>query len=377
MSADPMIHDVTNSRDLNRYSYVHNNPLSYVDMNGYGFFKFLKKIAFGIFSGKNWKAFLAIAVAVLLAQPWALPAILPNSIAGSTFLAGAVQQGITGGISSVIATGRPKAFLTGFGQGFATYGVGHGLFGGLNGKAGILGITSSQSAKFGSAAYFGKAVAHGVVGGAFAEIRGGSFSSGFLAAGFSSAVAPLAPSGNIWSGAAFSAAAGGVGSVLGGGKFADGAVTGAFTYLFNEALTAREGNSPAARVARLINKLLSSEKSKVTELINLGEEEVTLELKRRGDQVTFKVTKGGGWVTVAAGEATLSVDGSTVTFSDITFEEKMLKVESGPTVVTLSDGPDGSLNVTSNGDLTGTLTVPFKGTQNIFVPGGSTTVPDE
>lgn len=81
----------------------------------------------------------------------------------------------------------------------------------------------------------GKAVAHGVIGGAFSEIRGGSFKSGFLAAGFSSAAASYAPA-NEWAGAAFNAAAGGVGSVLGGGKFADGAVTGAFTYLFNHAL---------------------------------------------------------------------------------------------------------------------------------------------
>lgn len=214
MSADPFIHDVTNSQDLNRYSYVHNNPLSFVDQNGYGFFskigKFFKKI---------WRALLAIVVAVTL-QFELLPAILPETIFGSEFLAGAVTAGISGGVSNVVLTGKPKAFLSGFGQGFATFGVGHGIFAKVN-------------TSFGSAGYFGKAVAHGVVGGAFAEIRGGSFRSGFLAAGFSAAAAPLAPS-NIWAGAAFSAAVGGAGSILGGGKFADGAVTGAFTYLFNE-----------------------------------------------------------------------------------------------------------------------------------------------
>jgi hypothetical protein len=95
------------------------------------------------------------------------------------------------------------------------------------------------------------------VGGAFAEIRGGSFRSGFLAAGFSSAVAPLAPSGDAWRAAAFHAAAGGVGSVLGGGKFADGAVTGAFAYLFNDALddVARARRQAAGDAARAIDRV--------------------------------------------------------------------------------------------------------------------------
>lgn len=70
MSADPFIHDVTNSQDLNRYSYVHNNPLSYTDQNGYGFFK-----SIGKFFKKFWKPLLAIIVAVVLQQPWALPSL--------------------------------------------------------------------------------------------------------------------------------------------------------------------------------------------------------------------------------------------------------------------------------------------------------------
>ena len=61
MSADPFIHDVTSSQDLNRYSYVHNNPLSYTDQNGYGFFKSL-----GHFFKKLLKPLLAIVVAIAI-----------------------------------------------------------------------------------------------------------------------------------------------------------------------------------------------------------------------------------------------------------------------------------------------------------------------
>jgi len=83
-------------------------------------------------------------------------------------------------------------------------------------------------------------------------VRGQSFSSGFLAAGFSSAAASLGPDPltHLWKGAAYSAAAGGVGSILGGGKFADGAVTGAFIYLFNEAAGGRIGNREELRQQR-------------------------------------------------------------------------------------------------------------------------------
>lgn len=223
MSADPFIHDVTNSQDLNRYSYVHNNPLSYTDMNGYGFFKSLGK-----FFKKILKPLIALAVALTLQFE-----LLPLLIAGPTATFGSLSTiaqvavaGISGGVSNVILTGRPKSFLTGFGQAVATFGVGHGLFNG--------------GAAFGSAKWAGKAVAHGVVGGAFAEIRGGSFKSGFLAAGFSSAASPLGPSDGSWKGAAFGALTGGTASVLGGGKFADGAVTGAFVYLFNDSIRDRD-----------------------------------------------------------------------------------------------------------------------------------------
>ena len=129
-----------------------------------------------------------------------LPAILPglaSAQAGSFANGQAAIAGISSGAANVVLTGKPKAFLTGFGQGFLSFGGGIAI--------------------------------RAVIGGAFSEIRGGSFKSGFLSAGFTAAALPFAPR-NVWSGAAFSAAVGGTASILGGGKFADGAVTGAFAY---------------------------------------------------------------------------------------------------------------------------------------------------
>jgi hypothetical protein len=199
------------SQDLNRYSYVHNNPLSYTDMNGYGFFKKL-----GQFFKKFWKPLLAIAAAFAL-QFYIAPGLISGEVGFGAFQAlnlptQAAISGVSAGTASVISTGKPKAFLAGFGQGVLTFGVG---------------------SAFNCTACVGKAVAHGVVGGAFAEVHGGSFKSGFLSAGFTSAAGAL-DLGSSWTNLVKSAVIGGAGSELGGGKFADGAVTGAFVYVLND-----------------------------------------------------------------------------------------------------------------------------------------------
>ncbi|HXI86877.1 MAG TPA: RHS repeat-associated core domain-containing protein, partial [Parvularculaceae bacterium] len=220
ISADPFIHDVTDSQDLNRYTYVHNNPLSYTDTNGYGFFKWYWRVFKKLWRRVARPFFAFVAAAVL--QQYYLPPLLTSAGVPKAFVE-PIAAGISGGTSNVITSGQPKTFLSGFGQAVATFGVGHGLF-------------ANVPTTFGTTGYFEKAIAHGVIGGSFSYFSGGKFSSGFLAAGFSSLVEPFASAGLSWDGAAFHAIAGGVGSILGGGKFLDGAITGTFTYLYNDAL---------------------------------------------------------------------------------------------------------------------------------------------
>ena len=89
-----------------------------------------------------------------------------------------------------------------------------------------------------------KIVAHGLVGGTGSRIAGGSFRQGFLSAGFTQFAAPgidgILPGNTDFTTAASRTAAaavvGGTASELGGGKFANGAVTGAFSRLFNDEL---------------------------------------------------------------------------------------------------------------------------------------------
>jgi hypothetical protein len=77
---------------------------------------------------------------------------------------------------------------------------------------------------------------HGLVGGLASEAQDGNFVSGFLAAGFGALVAPVVGNQFSFKGVIVSAIAGGIGAVLGGGKFENGAITSAFGYLFNESL---------------------------------------------------------------------------------------------------------------------------------------------
>jgi hypothetical protein len=204
-----------------RYAYVGNNPLSYTDPSGM------------CFLGCFWKspvftAVASVAAAVTLnyevlalegvgggtfAGAWA--AGVGSATTGQALIAGAIAGAGSGAISS---GGSLKGALIGAATADLMYG------------AGSLADTLPQGALH----YAGEAAFDGAVGGLSSVASGGSFQSGFLAAGFSAATGPIDlgdPAGNV----AFHAITGGVGAVLGGGKFENGAVTGAFSYLFNEA----------------------------------------------------------------------------------------------------------------------------------------------
>jgi hypothetical protein len=104
------------------------------------------------------------------------------------------------------------------------------LVGGITG-----GLTYGIGSMSGDLGYLGTAAAHGAVQGATNQATGGQFRHGFYSGFFSSAAAGSI-SRNVRGTTAQAVAAavvGGTASALGGGKFANGAASGAFTYLFN------------------------------------------------------------------------------------------------------------------------------------------------
>lgn len=232
LSADPFIGDATDSQEFNRYSYVSNNPLGATDPSGY--FKL------------SFKQIVIIAAVVVLSvvTAGAAAAAYGGVVASTLGVSSAVGAGIVGGAVGGFVSGFAGSLLNGgsIGDAFKSGvigGIAGAITGGIAGKIGnVFGDVSKGS--FGNE--FGRALAHGAVGGAAEEIQGGSFRHGFYA-GFagSAAGSVVGQSGlqgmegnaGVATRTAIVATAGGTASALGGGKFANGAITAAFQHLFN------------------------------------------------------------------------------------------------------------------------------------------------
>lgn len=138
-----------------------------------------------------------------------------------------------------------------------------------------------------------------------AELQGGDFGSGFAGAAFAKFASGQLPADiNIAAGTTITAVIGGTVSRITGGKFANGAVTAAFGYLFNAQLSkqgaeyfrenAIQGNPPLAgpigligRFFRVIRGFFGLQKSlTVNELVSgsrfLRESDELLQLQRSG-----------------------------------------------------------------------------------------------
>ncbi len=224
-SADPHIQAPNNSQSYNRYSYVLNNPLKYTDPSGFFFKKILKGLGFKhlkkLLKNKTFAMVASIAAAVLLGPggAWAISGIgTIGQAAVAGFVSGYIGSG--GNLKAAVIGG-----LTG-----AAFNKLHALKGGdILSKAGMK-----------------KIAAHGLVGGTSSVANGGKFGAGFLSAGFTQAVSlggGFKAMGVIENAkgtlqrahnAIAAAIVGGTASVIGGGKFENGARTGAMSRLFND-----------------------------------------------------------------------------------------------------------------------------------------------
>lgn len=223
VSADPYIQDPNNSQSLNRYSYVWNNPVNSTDPSGYwNLWKHTRDIKH--WAQDNRRAIYAIAITVT-GQYYAYGALATYGGFAAAGIAGA--SGFAAGY--VGSGGNLKAALIGGVTSAAFFGVGQAYQGANSSYA----LGSGRTAML-----VEKTIVHGVVGGLSSRLQGSGFGSGFLAAsvpagyqnaGFGAQLGSLA-------GYAESALLGGTASVLGGGKFANGAITATMAYAFNAAL---------------------------------------------------------------------------------------------------------------------------------------------
>jgi RHS repeat-associated protein len=233
VSADPLIDDLGDAQSYNRFSYVNNNPLKYTDPSGYS--KFWRKM-FGVslfgggylvapeFFNKYGAQMIGTAVSVVLYiwAPWLTPAGIGAISGFASGFSGSLLNG--GSLSDAFKAGTIGAAI-GAATGYLTSQIGAGFDSAGGSKWLVEG---------------GRALAHGAVGGGIAEATGGEFRHGFYGS-FMGSIAGSAMGNTggrslnaIAKRTAIAAVAGGTASVLGGGKFANGAMTSAFQHLFNQ-----------------------------------------------------------------------------------------------------------------------------------------------
>jgi len=234
ISADPNVDGASDSQGYNRYCYCGNNPLNHTDPTGYFSFGDVLKIV----------AIVVVGIVTAGAALYGYAALMGGSMAG----------GLMGAISSLTLAsgwGVGYAIAVGVGAGFGTSFAASLLNGGSVGdafKAGVIGgivggISAGLLHGIGTMKdlnWFGKGLAHGLVQGGASEATGGQFRHGFYA-GFTVGASEEKIGGLTGNDAAkgitAAAVVGGTASAIGGGKFANGAVEGAFSYLFNHLST--------------------------------------------------------------------------------------------------------------------------------------------
>ena len=217
LQADPVVSDPTNLQNLNRYSYVLNNPFAYTDPTG--------------FWGHKEQGYLRTAVAV------AISVYTAGTCAGAAW--GAFGEGVTAG--QAVAAGA----IGGFASGAVASGTAKGgLLGAFTGAVGGGILQSSLAGTWGGIAV--NATASGIT----SELNGGRFGSGFLSAGLSAVLAPHMETGNSFQDGLSAAVMGGTISAMTGGKFANGAATAAFSFSFKELMDSQvESYGPAGAVS--------------------------------------------------------------------------------------------------------------------------------
>lgn len=205
MSADPFIQAPDDLQSYNRYAYVMNNPLLYTDPSGY--------FSWSSFRDKWLKPIVAVAIAYYTGQ-WT----------GSSFLGGFAGSAVGAAMNGA---NFEQSMLA-------------GLKGGLTAAAFTWAGGEYKPGTFGSYA------AHSIIGCVSSVANGGQCGAGAAAAVFGKWVTVNTQNlGTGFTQFAVTVTAGGVGSVIGGGKFENGAMTAAYGYLFNQ--LSSNGKDPNTR----------------------------------------------------------------------------------------------------------------------------------
>lgn len=168
LSADPFVQDRTDLQNLNRYTYVKNNPLSYTDPSGYFFKKLFKKFVKAIKSvvKASFDYFVRRPFELLNSVPY-LSTVIGIAVSIGCPPCGAVYFKVLAAANAVYALANgasPFDVAVGFAVGYVSGGLGAGLGGALS-NAGLK--------------LAGQYIGAGIAGGIAAKAMGGKFADGF------------------------------------------------------------------------------------------------------------------------------------------------------------------------------------------------------
>ncbi|WP_217509834.1 RHS repeat-associated core domain-containing protein [Herbaspirillum sp. C9C3] len=211
MSADPYIQAPDNIQSYNRYAYVLNQPLVLTDPSGY-LFGGLFRVPFIDNAWNNHIKPVAAQIATVVA------------VAACTYYTG-YATACAGGITTASAKAQGASWNDALKSGAI---------------AGATAFAFQQVAKIPGSDSFGRYAGHMAVGCANGTLTGGGCARGAAAAFVGKWITNQTEGWNdVYRGVAASVAGGTV-SVIGGGRFENGAMTAAFGYMFNQWLSSRQ-----------------------------------------------------------------------------------------------------------------------------------------